>query len=355
MTGRTPATTALTEPAQTTTTADRRRTSATVQPRVRRPRDAARVMFGTVRRRAAGSGHGASISERLVSWVKGTPTMVDHKRRSSSEQRGRDSHGEDPRQSLAEQLSEVARSLQAEPDLHRTLQGIVDSAVANVDNAQYAGITTVKGRDMATPAFTDELVEQVDRVQYETGQGPCLDAIRTNATLRSENLRHDERWPEFGAKAADLGVRSMLSVQLYVDEHDLGALNLYSWQVGAFGDDDEQVGLLLASPAAIAMVGGAEQQDNLRTALVNRDMIGQAKGILMERHKITASHAFELLRQVSQDTNRKLHEIARRLTETGENPSASAPPPLTGLCRPRVTGPAGVIRGRTESAGQSPT
>lgn len=131
------------------------------------------------------------------------------------------------------------------------------------------------------------------------------------------DMRTEQRWPVFAKRAADLGVGSMLSIQLYVTGDNLGALNLYSEFAEAFNDESEHVGLLLAAHAAIAMAG-AQQQEQLVQAIATRDLIGQAKGILMERHKITAEQAFTLLIRTSQLTNTKLRDIAEKLTTTGE-------------------------------------
>jgi AmiR/NasT family two-component response regulator len=103
---------------------------------------------------------------------------------------------------------------------------------------------------------------------------------------------------------------------LFVEGDDLGALNLLARQPGAFTDESERVGLLFASHTAVALAQ-AQKLNHLSTALVSRDVIGQAKGILMERYKISASQAFALLARASMDTNRKLHEVAEYLTDTG--------------------------------------
>jgi hypothetical protein len=104
-----------------------------------------------------------------------------------------------------------------------------------------------------------------------------------------------------------------------VSYRDLGALNLYAQHPHAFDNDAEHIGLLLAGPAAVAMVS-ALRRHHLRTALTNRDVIGKAKGILMERHKITAEQAFRMLLHHSQTNNRKLHDIAADLADTGQLP-----------------------------------
>lgn len=219
---------------------------------------------------------------------------------------------------LAETFGTLARTLQRQDDLQATLAAIVAAAVHTVPGARHAGITVTGGRGRwATPAATDDLVRRVDRVQYETGQGPCVDAIREHATIRLSDLSTDRRWPDFVREALHLGVRSMLSFQLYVTGDNLGALNLYAGTTGAFDDDSEYTGLLFASHAAVAVIGARKLQQ-LDRALLMRDTIGQAKGILMERHKITADQAFALLARASQNSNLKLAEIAQHLNDTGE-------------------------------------
>ena len=108
----------------------------------------------------------------------------------------------------------------------------------------------------------------------------------------------------------------MLCLQLFVHEDTLGALDLLAGEESAFTDESEHIGLLLASHAAIA-AAGAQKLEHATIALATRDIIGQAKGILMERFKLTADQAFDVLAKVSQDTNRKLYAVAEDLTRTG--------------------------------------
>jgi transcriptional regulator with GAF, ATPase, and Fis domain len=225
---------------------------------------------------------------------------------------------------LAQTLSDLARSLQDQDCIEDTLGGIVTAAVHTVPGAQHAGLTVVeRRREVSTPAATDDLVRRVDRAQYETGQGPCLDAAYERQTVRLPDMACEDRWPEFSRRALKCGVRSMLCFQMYVVGDDLGALNLYSGDTDAFDDESEHVGLLFASHAAVAMAG-ARKERNLIRAISMRDLIGQAKGILMERHRLTADQAFALLVRASQRTNVKLAEIARRLAETGDFPASPA-------------------------------
>jgi GAF domain-containing protein len=219
---------------------------------------------------------------------------------------------------LAVKLSDLARTLQDENDVEQTLDAIAAAAVDTVPGAEYAALSVVERRHAVyTRAGTAQLAYDVDKVQYETHQGPCLDAAYEQRTVRVPDMSSDERWPEFARRAAALGVGSMLSFQLFVQQDNLGALNLYSSRSNAFDDESEHVGLLFASHAAVAM-SGAQHQEQMERAISARDVIGQAKGILMERHKITADQAFTLLARASQENNIKLLEVARALTDTGE-------------------------------------
>jgi GAF domain-containing protein len=143
-------------------------------------------------------------------------------------------------------------------------------------------MTVRRRREVETPAATDPLVNDVDQAQYETGQGPCLDAIHEQRIVRAPVLATDRRWPRFAERATAIGVRSMLSFRLYVLDGNLGALNLYALTPNAFDDESEHVGALFAAHAAIAMAS-AQREQNLVQAVSVRDLIGQAKGILMER------------------------------------------------------------------------
>ena len=138
-------------------------------------------------------------------------------------------------------------------------------------------------------------------------------------TIRVADLEAELRWTRLVARARELGVGSMLAVQLFVDDQNLGALNLTSREADAFDDESEHVALLFASHAAVAMTG-ERAVGQLRAAVTSRELIGQAQGILMERFKITAELAFQMLMLASQDTNRKLRDIADELVSTGQLP-----------------------------------
>ena len=143
-----------------------------------------------------------------------------------------------------------------------------------------------------------------------------MDATYEHETIRVDDLASDRRWPELADRAREVGAASMLCIQLFVAGDDLGALNLLARRPGAFTDESERIGLMFASHAAVALAQ-AQKLNHLGRALASRDLIGQAKGVLMERYKITADQAFALLARASQDTNRKLTEVAEHLAHTG--------------------------------------
>jgi transcriptional regulator with GAF, ATPase, and Fis domain len=206
----------------------------------------------------------------------------------------------------------------AESHLDAVWDRVVQACVTQIDGADHAGITLLTGDSVSTPAASDELVRIIDRHQYATGEGPCLTAaIDHEAVVRVADLTLDTRWPKFSAAVVGLGVRSMLAFQLYTDSDTIGGLNIYARTPDAFSDDSVHTGTLLAAHAAVA-VAAASHSEHLRTALASRDAIGQAKGILMERYKITADQAFDLLIAASQQTHRKLKDIASDLAATGE-------------------------------------
>jgi transcriptional regulator with GAF, ATPase, and Fis domain len=226
---------------------------------------------------------------------------------------------------IAETFGEVARALLAEPDTQHTLQRIVNLAVQTIDGCDHAGMSLVASNKVDTSAASDEVGPKVDALQNETGEGPCLSAIRDHEVFQAEDLSKDQRWPRFSARAAEeTGVHSILAFRLFVEEDTLGALNLYSQRTGAFGQEDRVVGAVFATHAAVAF-STAQHDAEMDKALASRDLIGQAKGILMNQEGVTADEAFEMLRRASQNLNMKLREVAEQVTYTGAMPPRSPP------------------------------
>lgn len=221
---------------------------------------------------------------------------------------------------LAGQLSELARTLQQEQDIDATLAAMVHVALELIPGAAAASISVARARrTMTSHAASSELAAIVDRLQEEHGEGPCLDAAYAETIVRVPDFGHEDRWPSFAPAAAEAGAKSMLWFQLYTDERDLGALNVYGSEAEVFTTASEEAGLLVAAHAAVAFAD-AQHISRLHQALTTRDLIGQAKGILMERFKITAQQAFVVLTTVSSRSNLKLRDVAEQLATTGTFP-----------------------------------
>ena len=150
-----------------------------------------------------------------------------------------------------------------------------------------------------------------------------MNAVAELAVYLIDGLADDKRWPPFSHRAAEeSGVRSMLSFRLFVEGDTLGALNLYSRKVEAFDEQACAVGTVLAAHAAVAMQGAREHDraEQLEHALASSREIGMAMGVIMAHGRMTREAAFEVLRRASQHLNRKLHNVAAEVVETGQLP-----------------------------------
>jgi GAF domain-containing protein len=231
----------------------------------------------------------------------------------------------DPISELTVNFSETAQLLFAAGSVIDTLAQVVETAVATVEGCDFAGLFLVEKDVITTPVRTDPIVEEVDLLQQQLGEGPCLDAVSQQLIFYVDDLGDDARWPHFGPQATAAGIRSLLALPLVTDGR-LGALNLYARYPAAFGVVDRAKGLLLAALAGLAVSAARSHEDeerrseNLNMALGTREVIGQAQGILMERERITSAEAFDILRHASQHLNRKLRDVAQDLVDTGERP-----------------------------------
>jgi GAF domain-containing protein len=226
---------------------------------------------------------------------------------------------------IFQSLELLARALHVkDASLAAALQAIVATAVSAVGTAQHAGLILVSRGDLVPQATTGPPPQLLDQLQQKLKDGPCFSAANEQVLVRIDDMRDERRWPGFAAEALNLGVHSMLCVPLWVHRQRLGALSLYADRATAFTGPDERVTITFATLAAIALAE-AQRTDQLRAALANRDVIGQAKGILMERHRITADAAFGYLSQASQHVNMKLTAVARHLVESGELLGAPQP------------------------------
>ena len=219
----------------------------------------------------------------------------------------------------------MARELLAETDVQHTLQRVVELAAEHrrggrLHGEVYASVSLVRERRVETPASSDERATRAGQLQYELGQGPCLDAIWEHETFQIEDFTTEARYPTWSRLVAeDTGIRSSLSFQLFTSGDSLGGLNLYSPHPRGFDEQDRAEGLVFAAHAAVAL-HSAQTEEQLRSAITAGTLIGVAQGVLVERYKMTPERAFEILRRVSHDSNVKVRVVAQRLIDTGETP-----------------------------------
>lgn len=222
--------------------------------------------------------------------------------------------------SFADQLADAARSMQGWSSTQLTLEKVVLVATEIIQGCDLVGISIVHSDRIDTPVGTDEKLNRLDELQFVLKEGPCFDALHMHEIVHSSDLAHDQRWPRWGPLVAtEVGVASIVSYRLYTTRDTLGAMNLYSAQLGAFDADDINNGQALAAHVGVALAA-SQNAEHLETAIANRTLIGRAEGILMERFGIPPDQAFAVLRRVSQRRNLKLNRVAEELVRTRETP-----------------------------------
>jgi GAF domain-containing protein len=217
---------------------------------------------------------------------------------------------------LAAVLAAVADKLAAEPDLLGLLQRVCELAVETIDGCEHADVMVfVAGETLTVPAASDWVGARVVSIEAELDEGPCLEASRTAAVVPIDDLTADRRWPRFAARClAETPVRSSVGFPLTAGERTFGAMDLYASQPRAFETQDVATGVLFAVHAAVA-ISAAKRREALKAALASRDVIGQAKGILMAQERVSSDAAFDMLRHASQTMNIKLRAVAERIVD----------------------------------------
>lgn len=214
---------------------------------------------------------------------------------------------------VAEAFATVARALASRHDVQSMLDAVVRLAVESLDSCEHAGISRITQRRITSPASSGEVPRVIDRIQEETGEGPCLDAIRSEQLFETGDLQAETRWPRFSKRAhEETGVCSILAVRLFAGDDTMGALNVYSSQRDAFDDTDIALAAVFAAHAALA-VSSVRREVGLEEKARSRDLIGQAKGMIMARSSVDEDQAFDMLRHASQRMNVKVKDIAEQI------------------------------------------
>ena len=221
-------------------------------------------------------------------------------------------------------LRQLSRVVLVDRTLEQVLTDVTRIAAQGIPGAEATSITLLRDEKAFTVAHHGEMSLAADELQYEHGYGPCMDAGRGGVLLRVDDMRTEERWPDYVAHVvATTPVRSSLSVPLPYQGSSIGALNNYSTQPAAFASPESlRAGLEVAEVVAVAVANAdahhqlSEQTRMLRVAMESRAVIEQAKGVLMAQRRVDAEQAFEILREASQRYNRKLRDIALGIVES---------------------------------------
>jgi len=228
----------------------------------------------------------------------------------------------------AEALERLGRLSLRQLSMESLLQTVADLATTVIPGNTEASVTLLVKDDPSTVVSTGQFAVELDETQYERGHGPCLHAARTGELVAIADTRTETRWPDYARRAAEHGNLSSLSVPLSIDTDELisGALNIYAREPDAFDEGSRSAAAAFGPYAAVAAgnlhayQSARNMADNLQAALESRAVIDQAKGVLVERYKLTPDQAFQMLARASMHANRKLRDVADDLVRTGELP-----------------------------------
>jgi GAF domain-containing protein len=226
-------------------------------------------------------------------------------------------------------LSALSQFVVTETSVGDTLLRVSEIAMEALPGATMASVSMLaEDGNPVTGVFTDPASPAIDQAQYESSNGPCLDAWRTKAVVVVDDVdKASERYPQFVDACRDHGIFSTLSLPLVASGDGIGALNLYSSVRHGFTAYDADVALDLAAAAAAVLVNASaywsayKQTVNLTEAMKSRATIEQAKGMLMARSpELTPDGAFEILSKASQRENRKVRDIAQQIVDRATPP-----------------------------------
>ena len=218
-------------------------------------------------------------------------------------------------------FGELSRVTMADNTLDTVMEKVAGLVKRTVPGASEVSVTLVERGRAKTAAYTGPLALHLDERQYDRGYGPCLDAVDGAELVRVHSTRTDTRWPDYMRAAREHGVGSSMSIPVPLQREVSAALNVYGTEEHAFDDQAAELGATFAAYAGVALANmhlyEAQERvaEQLQTAMASRAVIEQAKGILMGSRHCGAEEAFGILVTISQDTNRKLRDVAQALVD----------------------------------------
>jgi hypothetical protein len=216
---------------------------------------------------------------------------------------------------LAVRMAELARATARPRASEEILAEVTAAAVELIPAVDTAGILLIRRNGFESVAGTTDIPHRLDELQMTFNEGPCVQAALDDLMIVTDDFRYESRWPQYSPAVVEVGVLSGMSFKLFTADRTAGALNLFGNQPHNWNTEEQTIGSVLAAHATAAILAN-EQGQQLETALLTRDRIGQAKGIIMERYGVGDVQAFEMLRQLSQESNTKLTDVAQKVIDT---------------------------------------
>lgn len=218
-------------------------------------------------------------------------------------------------EALTDSLSVLGQLIISEESIESTAARIVQLAIDLIERVDLGGISLMVGGEVETLGASEALVKELDQIQYELHEGPCLTSLLEQATFQVDDFLVETRWPRFSPRMAEHGIVGLIAFALKVNGRG-GALNLYTRHAGGFDRETGVAGAIFAAQALVALTNAqthatdVRRMEELEQGMLTRDIIGTAVGILMERESCTHDEAFELLKRTSQNLNVKLRDVA---------------------------------------------
>ena len=235
---------------------------------------------------------------------------------------------------VQEDLEGLQNALLTTDSVEQFLYELAVLSTQAMDGVMSSGMTLrQRGRPQSVNAASDQLASAADQVQYETGDGPSLQALRHGRPVRIDDTAVSQRWPKFCRQAEELGIRSCYALPLMVDGEPVGALILHSRQRGAFGAEETARADRFAKDAsgaltlAIRMASCTDLNEQLRSSIGSRALIDQALGVIMATEHVAQDRALALLKSISQNSNVRLRDLAASIVTrvSGKAPQPASP------------------------------
>lgn len=222
----------------------------------------------------------------------------------------------------AQAFARLARELAEQPDAAAAAKRIVEMAskVLGCTGCSILRLTDNSKLQLVAASDPDVLTIAATAANAHDS-GVARQVLQERATILSNDLRSDNRWPAYGRElTAKTAIRSVLGFYLQLNNVSLGAMTLYSERVDFFTPELRTAAAIYADHAAIALARAMNHDEaaNLNVALSSSREIGIALGILMTTHRVSEQDAFSMLRVASQHAHRKLRDIAADVAMTGQ-------------------------------------